>query len=333
MPIVIYDPTATDSLSSVRGVGRFIQTLREQLPPDTIFTADLASVPRNAVFVQPFINLLQSPVVTKRLSKKQVGVVHDVIPLQFPDHFPTGLRGKWNIWRNRKALNAYDVIVTETETSKQQIVHHLRISPDRVRVITPRIHTVFNHLSKRPASKKPYVMYVGDVTWNKNLVTIARAVQRQKLPCVFVGNVFRSGTRQGPWAAEFNKFMSIAHNDERFIFPGFVSDEALVQYYRGAVANILVSREEGFGFSYFEAASQKTPSILSDTPIFHETADDTCIFVDPNSPDQLADAIIRLARDTEFRAALGQKAYERFRSFVDSPHQLNDLLTELSSAQ
>jgi len=331
--ITVYDPTASDAQSKVRGIGRYLQTLKELLPPDALFVSRVEEVPYDSVFLNPFFNLLQPPLTSKRIAVKQAAVIHDVIPLQFPAQFPIGLRGKLNVWRNKKNLNTYDLVITDSKTSKEHIAQHLRIDRSRIEVVYPTIHSTFSSVVKKKPVKDPYVIYVGDVTWNKNLLVLARAIQQQKLPCVFVGKVFQKGTPQSSWTKEFDRFMEIAGHDDRFIFPGFVSDEELLQLYRGAVANILISREEGFGFSYFEAASQKTPSILSDISIFHETAGDAARFVHPDQADKVAKAMEELASNTATRNALGQKAYARFRSFVASPHPLTDRLTRLSSGQ
>lgn len=333
MKITVYDPTASDVQSKVRGIGRYLQTLRELLPPDALFVSRVEEVPYDSVFLNPFFNLLQPPLTNKRVAMKQAAVIHDVIPLQFPAQFPIGLRGKLNVWRNKKILNTYDLVITDSETSKEHIAQHLRIDRSRIEVVYPTIHSTFSSVVKKKPVKDPYFIYVGDVTWNKNLLVLARAIQQQKLPCVFVGRVFQKGTPQSSWTKEFDRFMEIAGHDDRFIFPGFVSDEELLQLYRGAVANILISREEGFGFSYFEAASQKTPSILSDISIFHETAGDTGIFVNPQNADDVSTVLTSIAGNTKRRTMIGQKAYARFRSFVASPHPLTDRLTRLSSGQ
>lgn len=79
---------------------------------------------------------------------------------------------------------------------------------------------------------------------------------------------------------------------------------------------MLISRDEGFGFSYFEAAAQKTPSILADRSIFHETAGETAVFVHPEKPDEIAAKIHDMQQEKEFRNDLGKKAYDRIKTFT-----------------
>lgn len=340
MNVFVYDPTNSDSLSKVRGIGRYLQILKEILPKSTAFTSNLNEIPFDSVFINPFINLIQPPLISKRIAKKQIGIIHDVIPLQFPQHFPVGLRGKLNIWQNQKNLKHYDVIVTDSEASKKKIVEKLRVASSKLKVIFPTIPKTFSDSSVDTKSEIPdtlrlrserakYVIYVGDATWNKNLVNLAKAIKLGTLPCVFVGKTFTSTIAVNSWTAEFHEFMKITKDDKRFSFPGFISDAQLKTLYKNAVANILISREEGFGFSYFEAATQKTPSILSDIEIFHETADNTALFVDQNNPEAIAQSVKGISKDKTLRKNLGQKAFERLQSLPDSAAAWKLLLDSL----
>lgn len=336
-PIFVYDPTFTDSQSKVRGIGRFIQILKETLPKDSVLTSNLRDVPYESVFINPFINLVQPPLITKRIAKRQIGIIHDIIPLQFPQHFPVGLRGKLNIWRNKDMLKHYDVIVTDSEASKKKIVEKMKVSGSKIKVIFPTLPKTFsskqNVDTQYPIPNAQYLIYVGDVTWNKNLVNLAKAIKLGTLPCVFVGKTFTSTVPVNSWTSDFHEFLKLTKDDKRFAFPGFISDDQLKTLYKDSVANILVSREEGFGFSYFEAASQKTPSILSDIDIFHETSDEAAIFVDQNSPENIAEAIKKISEDKAFRKTLGQKAFERSRSLSASTQEWKSLLESLQTQQ
>lgn len=337
MDTFVYDPTATDSQSKVRGIGRFVQTLKETLPKDVVFTSDPSNIPYDSVFINPFINLVQTPVVNKRLAKIQIGVIHDVIPLQFPKHFPIGVRGAINVWKNKRSLKNYDLIVTDSEVSQKNILKQLSLRKNGVRVIFPTLPKTFSSQARENTKyQKPntkYFIYVGDVTWNKNLVNLAKAVQMADATCVFVGKTFIDEVPLNSWTKEFHEFMNLAKKDKRFIFPGFVSDEDLKILYKNSVANILVSREEGLGFSYVEAASQKTSSILSDIDIFHETAGDTAIFVDPENPRNIADVLKKMVTEEKKLATLGQKAFERWQSLFEPTDRWADLLTSLQTQQ
>ncbi len=326
LPLYIYDPTATDEMSRVRGVGRYVQILRECLGNEAIFTNKVTTIPFESTLINPFFDPLKKPLLSRRVTKKQIAVIHDLIPLKYPTHFPIGLKGRLNVFLNKLSLRNYDSIITDSEASKRDIVQILKINPEKIFVIYPTIADVFYDKIASAAprndirlSTRSYFLYVGDATWNKNLVNLAKAIQIANVSCVFVGKVF-SGVHhdaplQNPWLKELHEFLTIAKNDKRFIFPGYVSDVDLVGLYKGAIANILVSRDEGFGFSYFEAASQSTPSLLSDIPIFHETAGATALFANPHDPQIIAKVILQFIHDKKQRNKLGKDSYERTPQF------------------
>ncbi len=362
--VIVYDPTASDEASRVRGVGRYLQLLRENFPDWKFINSLKIENFKLKILVNPFINFLQPPVITQHIAEKQIAIIHDLIPLKYPSHFPAGMRGAFNVFRNKQALKYYDTIVTDSEASKRDIVRMLRIPSDRVPVIYPTLPKIFQqvhgsrstvHSNSSAANSElrtvNYFLYVGDVTWNKNLVNLARAIKQADVTCVFVGKAFgnaggiqtyirnstrgpgasprsagtpsiggertegESGTKKwplNPWLNEFNQFINEAKDDSRFIFPGFVKDEELLSLYKGAIANILVSRDEGFGLSYLEAAACGTPSILSDIPVFHEIAGDTALFVNANDPYSLVEAL-KLALKSKKKLVSGLK--ERANNF------------------
>ncbi len=136
--IFVYDPTASDKLSAVRGIGRYLQILKETFP-GWIFTNNLAMKQWNneTIFVNPFFNFLQKPVTLKRIAHKQIAVIHDLIPLKYPSHFPVGIKGTIYILLNKLALRNYDLIITDSEASKKDIIEKLKVKNQKVKVIYP----------------------------------------------------------------------------------------------------------------------------------------------------------------------------------------------------
>lgn len=344
--IYCYDPTANDPLSKVRGVGRYLQILRENFL-EWNFTSKLVVPNLHLItFINPFFNFLQSPLSMGRIAKKQIAVIHDLIPLKYPEHFPVGIKGKLNIFLNKLALKNYDVIVTDSETSKIDIMRLLGLPENKVKVIYPCLPKIFSQVdsskklvARENASKNSnyqllatnYCLYVGDATWNKNLVNLANAIKEINVTCIFVGKVFSNSEKQKqenpnyqlpttnyshPWQQELKEFMEMTAKDKRFIFPGFIPDEELVNLYRRAHCTILVSRDEGFGFPYLEAASQSCPSVLSSIPTLKEISDSKgTLFADAEKPDDIAYAIGELYFNNETRKKLGDEARLRNKAY------------------
>jgi len=365
--VLCFDPTSSDTQSKVRGVGRYLQILKENFP-EWQYSSNIKHQTSNT-FIHPFFNFLQKPLTLKRIAKKQIAVIHDLIPLKYPSKFPAGLRGNFNIFLNKITLKKYDLIVTDSLSSKKDIIQILKIPEEKIKVIYPCLPKIFqiNSLSESedsPTSDKSekseklkisdekrillnssgFCLYVGDATWNKNLVNLARAVKITNVTCVFVGKVFQinrltsyksekseklkfsdesriflnsSGLSDfnNPWQKELKEFFQLIKDDKRFIFLGYVADEDLIKLYKKASLNILPSRDEGFGFSYLEASSQGCPSVLSDIPVFKEIAKDSSLFANPENPNDLADKIIELYLDKNRQKILGDAAKKRSQFF------------------
>ena len=356
--IFVYDPTLKDEKSAVRGIGRYLQIFKESFGESWIFTDDVGRISADSIFVNPFYNFLKFPLTLKRIAKKQIAVIHDLIPLKYPSYFPAGIKGSIYILLNKLALKNYDLIITDSEASKKDIVEILKIKNQKVKIIYPCLPKSFLKLKIENLDlnenwklkiENSYCLYVGDATWNKNLVNIARAIKIANVTCVFVGKVFGKvakvaseealreadcrDNRQSlaeeecheqqnlpqishPWQAELNEFIKLTKNDKRFIFAGFVPDKELIKLYQQARCNILVSRDEGFGFSYLEAAFQVCPSVLSNISVLKEIAgENNALFADPNDPHQIANAIGELYFNHDIRNNLGFKAQQRSKYF------------------
>ena len=225
--VFCFDATSLDNQSKVRGVGRYLQILKENFPDWTFSNKLQVESYKLQVFLNPFFNFLQPPIWTgldlslqrilsgRRIAKKQIAVIHDLIPLKYPSKFPAGMRGNFNIFLNKLASKNYDLIVTDSEASKKDIVQILKISEEKVKVIYPCLPKIFQINSPSESEGSPtsaksdkseklkisdesrillnssgFCLYVGDATWNKNLVNLAKAIKIANVTCVFVGKIF-----------------------------------------------------------------------------------------------------------------------------------------------
>jgi len=368
--VFVYDPTVSDNLSSVRGIGRYLQILKENFTNEFEFVSNLTNLMNlknltNSVFINPFFNFLQPPLTLRRLAQKQIAVIHDLIPLKYPSHFPVGIKASIYIPLNKLTLKNYDLIITDSEASKRDIIDILHIEERKIKVVYPCLLKIFTKsqnskvkiqkLNSKVKSNTTtfnfslltsnFCLYVGDATWNKNLVNLAKAIKIANVTCVFAGKIFNqttgvetSGipaawrrpfesrtptgkkTRQAPslnhpWQKELKEFSELVKDDKRFIFVGFVPDSELIKFYQQAFVNILPSRDEGFGFSYLEAAQFSCPSILSDIPVLRETSAENGLFSNPNDPQDIADKIRKIYTDENLRNKIGADAKKRLEFF------------------
>lgn len=99
------------------------------------------------------------------------------------------------------------------------------------------------------------------------------------------------------------------------IVPGFVPDHELAALYAGSIALVMPSFMEGFGLPPLEAMAAGTAVITSTARALKEVTGDAALHVDPRSPDELAEAMWRLASDPELRGALVRRGQVHTRLF------------------
>jgi len=96
----------------------------------------------------------------------------------------------------------------------------------------------------------------------------------------------------------------------------FVTGEELAALYRGAIALVLPSLEEGFGLPALEAMASGTPVITSNVPALVEVTRDAAIHVEAKSVAAISDAMTRVMRDESLRAAMIERGLARALEFT-----------------
>lgn len=97
--------------------------------------------------------------------------------------------------------------------------------------------------------------------------------------------------------------------------PGYIPNSDLPAVYNGASAFLYTSLRESFGIPLLEAMACGTPVVTSAASAIPEVAGEGAILVDPTSPKAIADALLRLETDADFRAAQIAYGLERVKLF------------------
>ena len=103
--------------------------------------------------------------------------IHDVIPLLFPKYYPVGWKGRINLSLQKLALGNCKFIITDSQSSKIDILKYLKVSEEKIIVIPLAADSIFRVLNNpQPLRIKrkynlpnQFLMYVGDANWSKNL--------------------------------------------------------------------------------------------------------------------------------------------------------------------
>ncbi len=306
----------SDAQSKWRGIGRYIGVWKEAFGSELEIITPTVQIPDGSTVIYPAVQVFGQPLPPLVAGNhRHIAVIHDIVPLLYPNTFPTGIRGWFQMRNNIKALSQYQHVITDSQASKTQILKKLHLTSEQVSVVYPGVSS---HIGPAATSHSPsfnipreYALYVGDATWNKNLPNTARGLIGARLPTIFVGNVFKNRDPEFVNHASnrhLAEFFAIVDRVPSFQFPGFVDNGVLNYLYAHALCNLLISYDEGFGYSYPEASAHQAPSVLADRPIFHEIASDAALFANPDDPADIAKKIKHLQLDSSYRSSLGQQA-------------------------
>lgn len=257
---------------------------------------------------------------------KSVITIHDLIPLIYPKQYPAGIKGKIIFQIQKLLIGQMDAIITISETSKKDICRFLGVSPEKVKVIYLAADKNFKRLEKgkweseikeKYSLPDKFVLYVGDVNYNKNISTLAEAANNAKIPLVIVGkratelNFDRKHVENRPFARFLEKFGK--EKDIKRL--GFVNDEDLIKIYNLATIYCQPSFYEGFGLPILEAMACGTPVIAAKNNCHVEIGADAVLLADPKSSQNMAEKITFLLRDENERQELIEKGFNRVKKF------------------
>lgn len=240
-------------------------------------------------------------------------------------------------------LRKMDLLVTVSEFTRQSLIRHLGIHPDRVRTVLSGIDPLFFHVIKdarqtllkkykilAPPSS-PWLLYVGSELPRKNLSGLlkALALARQGIPEIMLLKVGSAG------GENFRKttldIIKELHLDKNVVFIDNVPDEDLIIFYNSCDIFVTASRLEGFSFPVLEAMACGTPVICSNTTALLEIGQEAAYFVSPDDPKSLAQAILFVINDETTRQTMVQNGLHRAQTFrwERSSEQMAQLYSEL----
>jgi glycosyltransferase involved in cell wall biosynthesis len=98
---------------------------------------------------------------------------------------------------------------------------------------------------------------------------------------------------------------------ERITVTGYISTEQLAGWYARASIFAFPSLDEGFGMPVLEAMAAGVPVVTSNRSALPEVAGDAALLVNPESTEELTEALRRLAQDEGLRADLARRGTAR----------------------
>ncbi|MFO7823377.1 MAG: glycosyltransferase family 1 protein [Cyclobacterium sp.] len=250
---------------------------------------------------------------------KRVSVVHDAFFWESPEHYHPLWR-KIYLYLLSHSVQRGTHILTVSQYAKSKIAHYLK-SRQPISAIPTGLDLLLRNkrISETSPFAQPYFLHVGVMEKRKNLSTLiqafaifSRQADRDYL-LVLVG-------QRAPRASldDYDKIMELVQEldlEEKVVFPGYVSQDALAGYYYHALAYTFPSRNEGFGLPVLEAFAYGLPVIIGPQGALQEVGGEAVCCSNSFLPEDFAKAMSLLAGDEELRkklAALGKQRLNQF---------------------
>ncbi|MGH7197457.1 MAG: glycosyltransferase family 4 protein, partial [Candidatus Omnitrophota bacterium] len=161
--------------------------------------------------------------------------------------------------------------------------------------------------------RRPFFISVSTLEPRKNLLRLLRAFEKLRQSdkntlLVLVG-------KPGGAENELEQFIQERNLRDQVKIAGYVPDDDLVCLYNAAMAYVTVSLYEGFGLPALEAMACGLTGLVSSRSSLPEVTGNTALLVDPENTDAIAEGLLRLSQDGDYRSGLSRAAHARSNHF------------------
>ena len=243
-----------------------------------------------------------------------IPVLHDINYEYYPEDLP-----KMALWYYKHYtplfLEKAKQVLTVSEFSKQDIVKIYGTDPAKIDVVyngADSAYTKLNETEKiavkqKYSQGKDYFLYVSALHPRKNVKRLLEAFDKMKessgadIKLVLVGPSYFKNSEM------MSVYEKMKHKND-VIFTGRLEVNELCKVVGAAFAMAYVSYFEGFGIPIIEAIQCEVPVITSNVTSMPEVAGDAALLVDPFSVNSIAEALLKMYKDSGVRQDLIEKA-------------------------
>jgi len=242
----------------------------------------------------------------------QVVTIHDVNFLSNPERTRAEIRRDYPALARDHANRADGILVSSAFTAGE-VERVLGVPRDRIAVGPPGAP---DWTPRAAAPKDGYVLFFGTLEPRKNVGGLLDAYERllsgagpRGVPELVLAGQATDEAR--PWLERIEQppLKGVVR------YTGYVEDGKRQALYQGARLLVQPSFEEGFGIPVLEAMSLGIPVVAANRGSLPEVVGDAGPLVDPERPDDIANAIARLLADEAYAATCASRGLARARTF------------------
>jgi glycosyltransferase involved in cell wall biosynthesis len=242
-------------------------------------------------------------------------------PLSIKRH--SGKSVGWGDLLGRKlqlaGIRSADAITAVSHFQAGELARDLSLQPETIRVIPNPVSPVLLQQAQEPMggeSSSPMILYTGRIEFNKGSLELLASVGQVVSQVPEVEYLLAGGRHNSIDDKSLEHALGKNGTRQHVRLLGHVPWQQLANSYRRASVFVMPSYYETFGISVIEAMAYGLPVVATNVGGLPEVVEDgvTGILVPPGNAKALADALVRLLRDPDLRARMGQAGRERVRA-------------------
>jgi glycosyltransferase involved in cell wall biosynthesis len=266
-----------------------------------------------------------------------VSTFYDLQVLAYPDFFPAAAQSE-RFSHFRQMLGKATRIAAISHFSRQEAIKH-GADPGRIRAVPIRMA---RSRSAAPMEQPPFhlvsgrfFLYPANLWRHKNhelLLTAFAMARQQGLPHDFIMVCTGDGVGRLEELRQLVKDLGV---HESVLLPGFIQEDDLEGLYQHSLAVVFPSLYEGFGMPVIEAMARGIPVTCSNTTALGEVAGEAALLFHPGNPQQIATALLKLAREPALRQSMIQQGLQQAKQYAQEAvmaQEYWDLLLEAHAA-
>ena len=223
--------------------------------------------------------------------------IHDLSFVRYPQAFPAFQRVYLQT-QVRRSVRAARRVIAVSEATKRDVTALFGVPDERIDVVYNGVDASFSPapageieaFRRRKGLPERYVLHVGTLEPRKNLVRLVQAFTKARPQGQTGVKLVLAGGKGWGYDDIFAEVSRLGMEQD-VIFPGYVPDDELAWWYRGAEIFCYPSLLEGFGLPVVEAMACGVPVITSNLSSLPEVAGNAALLIDPTEVDALAEAL------------------------------------------
>lgn len=256
-----------------------------------------------------------------RQKNRSIAFIHDVLFNNYPQYF-TWKEKLYFLPLKWLTPSADRIVVTSGFVANELVKYNYRKNSGEIDIIPLGISADFKPAEKldqrllKQVKEKfhlpgSFILFVGRLNARKNIESLLKAIpllRDKHIKVVIVGGADGKATH-------LEKILLNAGLQNRVLMTGIVNSKELPAIYALAKLFCFPSFAEGFGLPPLEAMASGVPSVVSHTTSLPEVCGDAPVYIDSDSPEDIARALDQLLEDPVLYEQKRKTGFEQARKY------------------